>query len=82
MVDLLGVDNVQQTLDQGQETIKVNDDTDLEAAAQFDFLAWAEERGLIGLDEEMDENFPAALQRKSLEEKFTVPFSGQVSEMG
>ena len=68
----LGIASIDQAVKESQGTTEVADDTDLEAAAKFDFLEWLKDKGL---DKTLkaDPKTPDIVLKKNLKRTFVVP---------
>ena len=77
---MLEVDDPQTIVAASQGMIDIQDDTDLDAAAQFDINQWLDQAQLYNTasssaNAASDTNLPTALRLKALGEEYSVPMS-------
>ena len=80
VASMLDVDDPETIVAASQGMIDIQDDTDLEAAAQFDINQWHDKAQLTNAasssaNSASDTNLPTALRLKALGEEYSVPMS-------
>ena len=80
MAKVLGVADVKQIVSESQQVMEIDDETDLQAAAVFDFSEWMQSSGLSV--SQIDNDQPSELLRKSLEDQFSLPIAAITSPSG
>ena len=80
VASMLGVDDPETIIAASQGMIDIQDDTDLEAAAQFDINQWLEKAQITNTainfaNAASDTDLPTVLRLKALEEVYSVPKS-------
>ena len=74
----LGVENAKKKLNEAQIVTLVTDETDLDAAAKFDFLNWMKISDIL---EEVGD-VPERLASQKLKKTFSVPKIKELTSMG
>ena len=82
MASILDVDDAQSLIYDSQEVMAIEDETDLEAAAYFDFEDWASQAGVTAVGSKRMEDIPSQFMATELENIYSMPRLKQMSNIG